>query len=215
MMKAHPADAWIVVAGARPVLEVLSKASTPVFALFGNMTGLRIAGTGGRKINALRECIDHLYNKGCRRIVMLLRSGGYSAGPSATAEVLIEELDKRDLQHSSYNLPVWDDTPDGLHRCLDALFQVTPPDAILVDDWILSYAIQNYLSRKRGLAFRQVECVSTDYHPSFKWCQPAVAHFHWDTMKAVRRVVQWADHISQGKEDKKVKLFEARFIPGG
>jgi len=215
LLEAYPADAWIVVAGARPVLEAISKASTPAFALYGNMTGLRMAGTGGRKINALRDCIDHLYKKGCRRIVMLFRSGGSNAGLTDTAKVMFEELEKRNLSQSSYNLPEWEDTPDGLHRCLDALFQVTPPDAILVDDWILSYAIQNYLSRKRGLVFRQVECVSTDYHPSFKWCQPAVPHFYWDPAKAVKRIVQWVNHIAQGKDDRKVKLIEAKFIPGG
>lgn len=92
---------------------------------------------------------------------------------------------------------------------------MTPPDAILVDDWILLLAIQNYLSSKRGLAFRQVECISTDYHPSFRWCQPAIPHFYWDPAKAVRRVVQWVDHVVQGKDDRKVKLIEAKFIPGG
>jgi DNA-binding LacI/PurR family transcriptional regulator len=215
MMKAHPAEAWIVLAAARSVLQILSETSTPTFALFGAMSNLRIAGTGARKIEALGDCIDHLYRKGCRRIVMLIRGEGKTTGLNMTGRVFFEELNKRNLSQSSYNLPEWENTPDGLHRCLDELFKVTPPDAILVDDWILLYAIQRFISHKRGLAFRQVECVTTDYHPSFKWCQPAVPHFYWDHTKVVRRVVQWVDHVAQGKEDRKVKLIEARFVPGG
>ncbi len=215
MMKTHPAEAWIVLAADRPVLQILSETSTPTFALFGNMSNLRIAGTGARKIEALRDCIDHLYKKGCRRIVMLMRGGGHTTGLNMTERVFFEELEKHHLSQSSYNLPEWDNTPDGLHHCLEELFKVTPPNAIIFDDWILSHAIQNFLSHRRGLAFRQVECVSTDYHPSFKWCQPAVPHFYWDHTKVVRRVVQWVDHVAQGKEDRKVKLIEAKFIPGG
>lgn len=215
MMKAHSAEAWIVVAANRPVLEAIAQTPTPAFGLYGNLSGLRMAGTGANKLSALRECIDHLYRKGCRRIVMLLRGGSSRAGLNQIKDVLFEEMGKRQLSPGSYHLPDWEDTPDGLHRCLDSLFQVTPPDAILFDDWILSLPIQNYLSHKRGLAFRQVQCVSMDYHSNFKWCQPAVPHFYWDAAKAVRRVVLWADHIAQGKKDQKVKLFEAKFIPGG
>lgn len=215
MMKAHPAEAWIVIAGTRPVLEMFSKASTPTFALFGTMGDLGIAGTGAMINDALRQCIGHFYQKGRRRFVMLMRRGGKTTERNPTEKVFLEELEKRHLSHSSYNLPIWEETPDGLHRCLNELFKVTPPDVILVDDWILSYAIKNFLSNQRGLAFRQVECVSTDYHPSFNWCQPAVSHFYWDLAKAVRRIVQWVDHIAQGKEDRKVKLIEAKFVPGG
>jgi DNA-binding LacI/PurR family transcriptional regulator len=215
MMKAHPAEAWIVIAGTRPVLEMFSKASTPTFALFGNMSNLRIAGTGARKMEALRNCIDHLHRTRRRRIVMLVRRGGQATEMNMTERVFFEELQKRHLSQSSFNLPEWEDTPDGLRRCLEELFKVTPPDAILVDDWILSYAIQNFLSNKRGLAFRQVECVSMDYHSSFNWCQPAIPHFYWDQSKTIRRIVQWVNHIAQGKEDRKVKLIEAKFIPGG
>ncbi len=215
MMKAHPAEAWIVIAGTRPVLEILSKSSTPTFALYGDISGLQVAGARAEKNGAFRDCIDHLYKKGCRRIVMLTRRDVHTTGMRPIERLFFEELEKRHLSQSSYNLPGWEDTPDGLHRCLDELFRVTPPDAFIVGDWILSYAIQNFLSNQRGLAFRQVECVSTDYHPSFNWCQPAVPHFYWDPAKAVRRVVQWVEHIAQGKEDRKVKLIEAKFIPGG
>lgn len=215
MMKTHPADAWIVIAGTRPVLEMLSKESTPTFALFGNMFGLRMAGAGAKKNEAFRDCIGHLYKKGCRRIVMLTRRGVHIRGLTPTERLFFEELEKRNLSQSSYNLPQWEDTPDGLHRCLDELFKVTPPDAIIVCDWILTYAIQNFISRGQGLAFRQVECVSTDYHTSFKWCYPAVPHFYWDQSKTIRRIVQWVDHVAQGKEDRKVKLIVAKFIPGG
>ena len=214
MMEGHPADAWICVAGVRPVLEQLSKAATPTFALFGYFGGLPLAGTGPNKLEALRECIGDLYKKGHRRMVMLARAERVRTGVGNEGKVLFEELSKRNLPHSSYNMPDWGSTPEELHRCLEALFQVTPPDVILVDDWMLSFAIQNHLSHRQGPAYRKVECVYMDDHPSFTWCRPAVSHFSWDTAKVVRRVVRWVDHIAQGKEDKNQRLIKAKFIPG-
>lgn len=215
MMKAHPAEAWIVIAGKRSVVESLSNTSTPTFALFGDISGLQVSGARVKRNEAFRDCFDHLYKKGRRRIVMLTRREVHTKELSPLQELFFEELEKRNLSQSSYNLPEWEDTPDGLHRCLDELFKVTPPDAIIVCDWVLSYAIQNFISRRRGLAFRQVECVSIDYHSSFKWCQPAVSHFYWNQSKTTQRIVQWVDRIAQGKEHKKVTLIEAKFIPGG
>ncbi len=215
MMEKNPAAAWIVVAGSLPVLEELSKLSTPTFALFGNMTNLKVAGTGADKTQAVRDCIDYFYEKGHRRIVMLNRSEQIKSGLNANGKAMFEELEKRNLPSGPYNLPEWENTPKGLNDCLTRLFEVTPPDVILVDDWILSFAIQNYISHQQGPAFRHAVCVCMDDHQCFKWCQPSVAHFSWDSTKVVRRVVGWANHVSHGKQDQDKKLIAAQFVPGG
>lgn len=213
-MKAHRHEACILVAASRPVLEMATQAAQPCFALFGPMAGLEMAGTGPWKIPALRDAVDCLYRNGHRRIVMLSQAETMKQGPSLTQLAFLEKLEEHQLTSSAYNLPQWDSTPSGLHRCLESLFQVTPPTAILVDDWMLLYAIQNFLSRKQGAAFRKVACICTDYHPSFKWCEPRISHVEWDPMAACRRVLQWVGHVAQGKRDVSQRRIKARFIEG-
>ena len=214
MMKEQTAEAFVIQAAPRPVLEELCKGSVPTFALFGRMAGLSIAGTGPDKLPALRDSIRSLYDNGHRSIVMLSR-GQLKKPMGAIEKVFLEELEKYHVPHGDYNLPSWENSPDGLRECIDSLFQITPPDAILVDDWIVYYAVQNYLGHQRGRAFREVVCICTDYHSSFGWCQPGVGHFHWDPLDVVRRVVQWVDNVAKGKDDKNQKLIKAKFIEGG
>jgi DNA-binding LacI/PurR family transcriptional regulator len=126
--------------------------------------------------------------------------------------VFFEELEKRGLAPSNYNLPVWEASPEGLEKCLESLFKFTPPSVIFVDDWLLLLAIQNYLTHKRGLAFRQLFCICTDFHPSFHWCRPKIAHFYWDSKAVVRYVLRWVDEIASGKDDKQQKLIVSKFV---
>jgi hypothetical protein len=54
-----------------------------------------------------------------------------------------------------------------------------------------------------------------DSAPSFAWCEPSVAHIHWDARPVVRRIVRWIDNVARGKEDKRQTLTKAKFIEGG
>ncbi|MFT5904739.1 MAG: DNA-binding LacI/PurR family transcriptional regulator [Cryomorphaceae bacterium] len=214
MMEEQNAEAYVIQAAPRPFLEELCKGPVPTFALFGRMAGLSIAGTGPDKLPALRDCIRSLFDNDHRSIVMLSH-GELNKPMGAIEKVFLEELEKYHMPHGGYNLPSWENSPDGLRECIDPLFQITPPDAILVDDWIVYYAIQNYLVHQRGQAFREVLCICTDYHSSFGWCQPEVAHFQWDPLSVVRRVMQWVDNVAKGKEDKNQRLTKAKLIDAG
>ncbi|MFT5906589.1 MAG: DNA-binding LacI/PurR family transcriptional regulator [Cryomorphaceae bacterium] len=211
ILSRNPADAYILMAAARPVLEYFSKTSLPVFALFGRMTGLPIAGTAPDKAPALKEAIYELHQLGHKRIVFLSREAK-SENHGFLERVFFEELEKLGLSHSSYNLPVWEDSPEGLEQCLESLFKVTPPSVIFVDDWLLVLAIHNYLMHKRGIAFRQLVCVCTDFHPIFHWCRPRISHFYWDSEAVVRSVLRWVNCIVQGKDDKKQQLIVSKFV---
>lgn len=214
MLKNHPHDACILVAASKSVLEMASKAQQPCFALFGRINELAIAGTGPSKIPALRQAIDCLQRNGHRRIVMLSQSGTYQSGLSQTQLSFLAELKKRNLASSAYNLPEWDNTPEGLRRCLESLFQLTPPTAILIDDWMLQYAIQNFLGHQRGEDYRRVTCISTDYHPCYKWCDPGISHFYWDPSAVVRRIMRWVDHVAKGQNDLVQNVITAKFVEG-
>ena len=62
---------------------------------------------------------------------------------------------------------------------------------------------------------KDVSLICTDGDPHFTWCRPSVAHIHWDYRPVVRRVVRWADNVSQGKEDRRQSLTKAEFVEGG
>ena len=68
----------------------------------------------------------------------------------------------------------------------------------------------------RGLAVpRDVSLVVLDDHPAFEWFEPQVSYIRHDTQRWVPRVLQWVDHVANGKEDRRETLIRAKFIEGG
>lgn len=215
MVRKHPSDAWIIQSGSGPVLEWFAELSIPCFALFGRMEGLPVAGTGLNKLPALREAIQSLSKKGHRRIVLLVRGERRKPSLGPTEQVFIEELEKADIPVGGYNMPDWEENDKGLRECLETLFRVTPPSAIFVGDWILFLSVQNFIARKKRRALNDVELICTDFHPSFNWCSPSIAHIQWDHQPMVRRVLRWISNVAQGKDDRRQYLTTAKFIKGG
>lgn len=215
MVRKLGAEACILVAAGREVLQRFEAFPIPTFALFGKMSGLKISGTGPDKIQAIRDSITSLCANGHQRIVMLKHREALHAEHGISERTFLEELENRGLSHGEYNLPRWENTPEGLRHCLIRLFQVTPPTAILVDDLMLLYAIQSFLVRKRGNIFRQVTLVAMDPHPIFGWCQPGVPHFYWDISKVVSHTVKWVNDVARRKNDREQKRIECKFVDAG
>jgi DNA-binding LacI/PurR family transcriptional regulator len=119
------------------------------------------------------------------------------------------------LATSSYNLPDWDDTPEGFLRMLDGLFRVTPPTALIIDEPFLFHAAKHYLAQQGIVAPAQVSLVCTDPDPTFAWCRPTIAHLSWDSRPVLRRVVRWADNVAHGQDDRRQTLTKIEFIEGG
>lgn len=214
MIEDQPADGCIIQAGSRAVLERIS-GEKPTFALFGSMSGLPLAGTGPDTVAAIRGAVRFLVRNGHRKIVKLSREERLKPTPGGVETAFLEELEAHGLPHGPYNLPPWENTPDGLHSCLDRLFRVTPPTAIIVGEWMLYYVVQNYLSRCLGPGKQVVDCVCLDEHPSFDWCRPAVAHLKWDRRTAVRRAVRWADMLARGEHDMTKTAVKGRVVNNG
>ena len=214
-LKKTRADAIILLAASKPVLRLALELSVPVFAMFGRMADLPIAGVRQDTIQALRETVSFLYQHGHRRIVKLNRAENLEGGLGDLERGFLDELEAHGLSTSSYNLPLWENSPQGLRQCLDELFRVTPPTAIILDEWKLYYAAKNYLAGKRGTASREVVCISMDYHESFDWCFPRVPHFHCDQQRHVKRTVQWVNNIAKGKTDLRQTKLDARFVGSG
>ena len=210
-----PADAWVVCAGSFEVLEWFSQQELKVFALFGRRSGLPIAGTSPRKIPAMQQAVDELVTLGHHRIVMMVREERRHPYPALYEQAFLDRLAHHGIEPSSYNIPDWRDDKEDFHRCLDSLFQVTPPTAMLVSEAQLFVPTMQHLARMGVHAPEQISLVCDDPDPTFPWCEPAIAHIRWDAAPMMRRVVEWAHHVALGREDLKQNTYLAHFVRGG
>lgn len=214
-VRRSPADAWIVFGGSQEILEWFAAQPKPAFALFGRRRAVPIAGVGPDKQAAMREVVRRLTELGHRRIVLLAREERRKPRPGALERTFLEELAKQGVATGSYHLPEWQETPEGFQRCLDLLFDITPPTALLLDEAFFLHVAQQHLARRGIHAPEQVSLICSDPDPSFAWFRPRVAHIHWDTRPVVRRVVRWVDNVTHGRKDGRQTLTRAEFIEGG
>ena len=208
-------DAWVVVAGSRPVLEWFAARSVPTLALFGRLRHVLLAAAGPEKVPACREAVRRLAGLGHRRIVMLAHEGRRKPGPGFVERAYLDELEACGIMTGPYNLPDWDDHPEGLGRCIAALFQHTPPTALIVQTPYIFHAVERHLARMGLVAPEHLSLICTDWDESFDWCRPSIAHISYDSRPWVRRIVRWAHNVAQGKDDRRRSLTKARFVEGG
>ena len=209
------ADAWVVEAAARPVLEWFSTQPVPAFALFGRRHGLAMAGAGPDKVPATVAATRALLGLGHRRLVLLIRRRHRWPQPGPVPSAFLDELKAHGIQTGAYHLPDWEESPAGFQACLTRLFALTPPTALILDEVQCFVAAHQFLAQRRLRVPQDVSLVSTDDAPAFIWCEPAVAHIRWDPGPVVRRVVRWAAHVSAGQRDVRPSFTPARFVPGG
>ena len=210
-----PADAWIVIGGSQEILEWFSQQEIPTIAMFGRFTGLPIAVSCPRMAPAVVVAVQRLVELGHRRIVMISREERRKPYPALVEQVFLDELEKQGIKTGAYNLPDWQDSPAGLRDCLDELFRHTAPTAIIFGEERLFAAAQLHLARSGIRAPQHISLISSANDPCLAWCEPAVAHFRWDSHKLVKRIVQWTKNIARGKEDQRQVLFEGEFVEGG
>jgi predicted transcriptional regulator len=141
-------DAWIVLAGSREVLECFADRGMPAFAMFGQRKGVEIAGAGPDKLPALQTAVSRLLELGHRKISLIVGRELREPVRGPFASTFLDELANHGLPvNPAYNLPDWGDDGHGLRRCLDNLFKITPPTALILDQAILFHAAQNHLAR--------------------------------------------------------------------
>lgn len=215
MVRKTEADAWVVCAGSRDVLEWITEQGKPVFALFGRQQGLRIAGTKPDKATALNVATNHLISLGHRRIVLLTRPERRVPEPGRAERSFLEQLEMSGIQISSYNLPDWEGTAEGFQQCLVSLFEKTPPTALILSEPPMFFAAQQLLGNMGLRVPEDVSLVCTDDDWSFEWCRPTVAYIRWDYRLVRRRVVRWANNVAHGKEDRRQSFTKAEFVAGG
>ena len=215
-VKKTPADAWIVAAGSREVLEWFSRQDVPAIALFGRFTGLPIAAACPRIAPAMAVAVRRLVALGHHRIVMIAQAERRKPYPALVEQVFLDELEAQGIKTGSYNLPDWECTPSGLKDCLDMLFRHSPPTAMIFGEARLFAAAQQHLARRGIHAPRDISLISSDLDPCLAWCDPAISCFRWDPAPVIKRIVQWIKNVAaQAKEDQRQVLFDGEFVEGG
>lgn len=209
------ADAWVVMAGSRDVLQWFAKQETPAFALFGRNTHSPIASLSLKKPEAMIELADQLVDLGHRRIVILAREERRTPTPAPLEQIFLDCLEERGIATGSYNLPDWGDSPEEFHQVLDALFRSTPPTALIVDQPSLCMAVFQHLSRLGITVPDDLSLACTDQSEFFEWCDPGITHIAWDARRVINRVAKWADNIRNGKEDRRKTACSVRLVLGG
>ncbi len=209
------ADAWVAAAATRAVLEWFVAQPVPALALFGRRDGVPLASAGLDKPPAYVEVTRRLIAFGHRRIILVCRSLQRLPEPSPTTRAFLTELAAHGLPAGGFNVPDWEETPEGLHTLLVELFRNTPPTALILDETPIFIAAQQFLIGRNLEVPGHVSLVATESDATLRWCRPPVAHLRWEGGPIVRHVVQWANAISRHRADVRQANFPAQFVPGG
>ena len=215
LVQRTPADAWVLGAASREVLEWFIAQGIPAFAWYGRRQGLPIAGVGPKKLEAAVAATRRLIELGHRRIVLLVRKERRMPQPGQQERAFLDELAAHGIRPGPYNLPEWKESVEGFHARLEALFRVTPPTALIVDEAPFFFATMQFLMVRRLRVPQDVSLVCTDNDRVFAWSKPAVAHIHWETGPVVRRIVRWVKNVSCGRRDVRQTMTPAKFVEGG
>lgn len=210
-----PADAWIIVAGSREILAWFAEQPWPSFALFGRRRDLSIAGWGPHKPPAFAEAVRRLTRAGHRRIVLLTHAERRLPTPGASERAFLEALTAAGIDPAGYHLPDWEDSEEGFSRVLSSLFGVTPPTALIIETPELFVAAQRFLLHEGLRVPQDVSLVCADDDPVFSWCRPTVACIRWKSAALAHRILRWAEHVQQGRGDRRQSTTRAEFIDGG
>ena len=215
MIKETEADAWVVIAGTEEVHRCFAQRQVPVFALYGSICKLGTkAGISPNQVPAIVAATRRLIALGHRRIVML-ESRVTLSNPGADGLVFLDELAAHDIESGNYNMPGWEGGFDGLYRCLESLFDRTPPTAIFLFSAAEYFATLQFLAHRGLRVPGDVSLICCDVAPYFRRYQPTISHVRWNDQLMVNRIVRWAKNISHGKEDTRQTVIDAEFIEGG
>lgn len=211
LVKSVETDAWLVFSAPQHVLQWFVDQSLPAFALFGRFRGLPIPGTGLDKVQAFRAAIRRLAELGHKRIVLLQPDHNRKPTHALLVSESLAEMEANGIRTGSYNVPDWEQSPAGLRKCLDSLFAVSAPTAIIFDRPNELIGAQVYLAHKNILAPRDISLVCDD-DPAFEWCQPSVSCIQWQIHSWVRQVVRWVDCLANGKSYTHQRFTKATFV---
>jgi len=211
MVTGMEADAWLVLSAPQTILEWFVKQELPAFALFGRFRQLPMPGAGLNKIPAFRAAIRRLVELGHRRIVLLQPDHNRKPTPALLVRESLAEMEAHGIKTGPYNIPDWEQSPAGLRKCLDSLFALSAPTAIIFDRPNELIGAQIYLAHKKIFAPRDISLVSDD-DPAYEWCSPSISCIQWQSHAWVRQVMSWVDCLVKRKDYRHKRFTKATFV---
>jgi DNA-binding LacI/PurR family transcriptional regulator len=209
------ADAWIVCAAPRAVLEWFIAQPFPVYAYGGRFQNLPVACHGSRGAPAIEAAVDKLVTLGHRRIVLLAITSLRRPTLIPSLENYLTCLKGHGIDATDYHLPHIEDSAEGVASCLDSLFRLTPPTALLVLHTNYFVAVASFLAR-RGLKMPQdVSVVSSVTDPILEMHLPPIDQIHVPWKPIVDRIVRWVNGVAKGRPDTRQEIFDDTYVPGG
>ncbi len=194
---AEQADAWLVYGGSRTVLEWFAKQKWPTYALGGQFTGLPIGGSRAMVETGLREAVGHLAEHGHRRIVLICPQNWRQPSYGASARGFLESLAHCGLEATGYNIPDWEETPQGLRQLLEQLFFATPPTALILVEPVYTTGVISFLADRHLRVPADVSLLSLLPDPVLAWHQPKLAHLIWPMVDHLKHVEAWARKLAR------------------
>lgn len=214
VVNAHDADAWIVLAASRAVLEWFVSQPFAVYAFGGRFHDLPVACGATRMAPALESAVNALVNFGHRRIVLLAPTFLRKPTPIPSLGRYLSLLEEHGIAPSEYNLPHFEDTTEGLEKCLDALFRITPPTALLVNQTSDCAAVFFFLARRGLQVPRDVSVVFLLEEPAFRRCLPPLDHFRAPMKEHIANITRWVKGVAMGRPNKRQVILDAVYVPG-
>ncbi|MDX1681159.1 MAG: substrate-binding domain-containing protein [Akkermansiaceae bacterium] len=214
MAESADTDAWIIYAGSADTLQWFADHRLPALAIYGRFNQIAMPAIGIQRQHVDEMLTERLIRLGHRRIVWINRKERRRPKLGSSELRFLEKLESHGIQTGPYNIPDWEESPQGLGICLDRLLQHTPPTAMIICDPVLFHAIQTHLAYRGFKSPDQISLYCDDYAESFDWALPSTAHLRWDHRPVVRRVLQWTKNLRLGKEDLKQTLIKAEFADG-
>lgn len=214
-LAATPADAWIVPAAPRPVLEFFAAQPIPAIAIGGRSLGLAIASAGVDGTPALCAATRRLIELGHRRLVLICGRGWRQPAGGRSIVAYTAELARHGITADDYHMPDFEPTAAGLHALFTSLFRVTPPTALILESADYAIAALSFLSQHELTVPRDVSLVCLYPDAPLQWCHPSVARLRHDDNLVARRVIRWCRAVSRGQADRESVLFPAEFDEGG
>jgi DNA-binding LacI/PurR family transcriptional regulator len=213
-LDSHPMDAWIVAGPTRNVLEALSSQSLPVYSIGGNFAGLPIAGSRTTLDAVFQEVVDLLVRGGHRRIAVVSPSHWRNPAPGPPAKAFLQALASHGIAVGKYNLPDWEESPEGLEIMLNSLFRNTPPTALFVVEPAHISGVLSFLARRRLGIPEDISVLAALLDPAQEWYRPRLSSLEWRGQYHSRNIHRWLEKVAREGSCHDQALFSASLKPG-
>jgi DNA-binding LacI/PurR family transcriptional regulator len=215
MVEQTEADAWVIATGSLELLEWFCRQPLPALAIGGRLRDLPIAGASTDHLETTRALFRRLIAMGHRRITWITERERRIPCLGKVERTLKDELEAKGIPFGEFNMPDWEETPEGLEKLLHKLFRLTPPTAIHTSEWATCVGVLSFLHRRGLRVPEDVSVITETTEVATLWHRPLIAHYLCDYSDLERRIMRWVAAVARGEKDLKQSYFQAGFEAGG